>query len=67
MKWHGAMMNVLPTPVAPLAGAWIEMIKGKHYTNKRAVAPLAGAWIEICSAWWLCVLALVAPRKGCVD
>ena len=33
--------------VAPLAGAWIEIIhKLRHYFASK-VAPLAGAWIEI--------------------
>ena len=34
--------------VAPLAGAWIEMISVPHNTTFYYVAPLAGAWIEIC-------------------
>ena len=33
--------------VAPLAGAWIEMLTIVSGTLRHHVAPLAGAWIEI--------------------
>ena len=33
--------------VAPLAGAWIEILHTPRYAKGRLVAPLAGAWIEI--------------------
>ena len=33
--------------VAPLAGAWIEILVESQNALKRKVAPLAGAWIEI--------------------
>ena len=33
--------------VAPLVGAWIEMIIIKLSLKMIAVAPLVGAWIEI--------------------
>ena len=33
--------------VAPLAGAWIEMIESASSLIRLSVAPLAGAWIEI--------------------
>ena len=33
--------------VAPLVGAWIEIIKYSKDTGEVAVAPLVGAWIEI--------------------
>ena len=35
--------------VAPLAGAWIEILKQTRKSKKEMVAPLAGAWIEIIS------------------
>ncbi len=35
--------------VAPLAGAWIEIIRGAKAPITVLVAPLAGAWIEIFS------------------
>ena len=33
--------------VAPLAGAWIEIIGFELHPEHEKVAPLAGAWIEI--------------------
>ena len=37
----------MENPVAPLAGAWIEIIFPGHAGEDSMVAPLAGAWIEI--------------------
>ena len=39
----------MPTflPVAPLAGAWIEIYETGAKTPSLDVAPLAGAWIEM--------------------
>ena len=34
--------------VAPLVGAWIEMLVVELIIKRNAVAPLVGAWIEIC-------------------
>ena len=37
----------MPTVVAPLAGAWVE-IQLEHLLNdQEEVAPLAGAWVEM--------------------
>ena len=36
-----------PDYVAPLAGAWIEIIHAIYTPLCPGVAPLAGAWIEI--------------------
>ena len=36
--------------VAPLAGAWIEMLLLRFHARRCLVAPLAGAWIEIPSS-----------------
>ena len=33
--------------VAPLVGAWIEILCGADYVGTIGVAPLVGAWIEI--------------------
>ena len=33
--------------VAPLVGAWIEMMNSRALCSRRLVAPLVGAWIEI--------------------
>ena len=43
------MTNPSP-PVAPLAGAWIEMGNVQKDSLFIFVAPLAGAWIEIHTA-----------------
>ena len=46
---------VLGKMVAPLVGAWIEIINDKIVYAKESVAPLVGAWIEIQqSSRWLC-------------
>ena len=37
--------------VAPLAGAWIEIISRIGANFLDAVAPLAGAWIEIIKSY----------------
>ena len=42
------------TPVAPLAGAWIEISRWRREELYKKVAPLAGAWIEIPT--WICIL-----------
>ena len=36
-----------PDKVAPLVGAWIEIVSYWHTGISTAVAPLVGAWIEI--------------------
>ena len=50
--------------VAPLAGAWIEILLIRAVATVRPVAPLAGAWIEIeePTAEWR--NKLVAPLAG---
>ena len=40
--------------VAPLAGAWIEIIFMKQVLMIERVAPLAGAWIEIRKQIYVC-------------
>ena len=37
-------------PVAPHAGAWIEISRSPETGSTSTVAPHAGAWIEICTA-----------------
>ena len=50
--------------VAPLAGAWIEMIVSSSRSSAIVVAPLAGAWIEIQHAYPARGLNGVAPLAG---
>ena len=40
-------MDYIIIKVAPLAGAWIEIVKQALDKAYGEVAPLAGAWIEI--------------------
>ncbi len=41
--------------VAPLVGAWIEIVEIIYNMMKREVAPLVGAWIEMPEGSCLCV------------
>ena len=50
--------------VAPLAGAWIEIVTAVCMCIIRLVAPLAGAWIEICSSEACPNHGAVAPLAG---
>ena len=50
--------------VAPLAGAWIEMMTIRNVRCLRAVAPLAGAWIEIYTGDLAEIIPPVAPLAG---
>ena len=43
---HKFVKHVLET-VAPLVGAWIEIVFEQYSTLKEHVAPLVGAWIEM--------------------
>ncbi len=53
--------------VAPLAGAWIEIVGVGVEVSDTAVAPLAGAWIEMFpDACYFCTLFCRSPR-GSVD
>ena len=58
--------NILWTAlnVAPLAGAWIEIVTIAFASSSVMVAPLAGAWIEIQIASWSLPAVLVAPLAG---
>ena len=50
--------------VAPLAGAWIEIMRPEYQSHNHIVAPLAGAWIEILSSIEYYMLSHVAPLAG---
>ena len=50
--------------VAPLVGAWIEIVSNKLVTIKGSVAPLVGAWIEIQKRAGAAVEKRVAPLVG---
>ena len=50
--------------VAPLAGAWIEILYFGIAEAEPAVAPLAGAWIEITYNGVMSLAISVAPLAG---
>ena len=50
--------------VAPLAGAWIEIIVSGLFCTAYVVAPLAGAWIEIICREFNVSEDWVAPLAG---
>ena len=50
--------------VAPLAGAWIEIVTWQAWNMIRKVAPLAGAWIEISKNVKIVCDFSVAPLAG---
>ena len=47
MKLEKVETRIQRAGVAPLVGAWIEMIGMIDYKSLFGVAPLVGAWIEI--------------------
>ena len=47
LKYLMVMQKCLGISVAPLVGAWIEIIISKAMKKADEVAPLVGAWIEI--------------------
>ena len=47
LKYRVAAFARSPTAVAPLVGAWIEIIPKERYDHMVEVAPLVGAWIEM--------------------
>ena len=54
-------------PVAPYAGAWIEILVIPQSSNVLPVAPYAGAWIEI--FFWSAIISTGRRRslRGSVD
>ena len=50
--------------VAPLVGAWIEIMLLFNVSNHVKVAPLVGAWIEIYRCYKLRYFSEVAPLVG---
>ena len=53
--------------VAPLAGAWIEILILVRKSIIEVVAPLAGAWIEIALADTVGAKSLSRSPRGSVD
>ena len=57
-------LNLVTFAVAPLAGAWVEIILVLEKIQDKYVAPLAGAWVEITSYSFTLVSGAVAPLAG---
>ena len=55
---------MLSLVVAPLAGAWIEILLAEQEYMLLPVAPLAGAWIEIAPTCYFYPAPIVAPLAG---
>ena len=58
------MVRAVESGVAPLAGAWIEMLPMDFTPSIWSVAPLAGAWIEMVLNKMNDVTVRVAPLAG---
>ena len=64
LKYIGTFTQTYDYHVAPLVGAWIEIIHAFKGRRFRYVAPLVGAWIEILPAFALLGSTVVAPLVG---
>ena len=64
LKFREGLQVFAGCPVAPLAGAWIEISTPTMRRTPAPVAPLAGAWIEILAARSLAGCPSVAPLAG---
>ena len=54
-------------PVAPFAGAWIEIMSNFKKVKRLFVAPFAGAWIEISSSVAISKFLHSRSLRGSVD
>ena len=64
LKFFRNHKPVLSSTVAPLVGAWIEIMQLLRGQPECAVAPLVGAWIEIQILRGVFVNRIVAPLVG---
>ena len=67
MKFRRFKIPFLYPCVAPLAGAWIEMLGIKEGLVAEIVAPLAGAWIEMTGCGVGAAGGCSRTPRGCVD
>jgi len=67
LKCSSYIANRLTLPVAPHAGAWIEMHLIREAEERLKVAPHAGAWIEIAFVGALNPICSSRTPCGCVD
>ena len=64
MKFGYTAIQLCRKHVAPLVGAWIEIVAPTAFINGSLVAPLVGAWIEINVEAKEFALGFVAPLVG---
>ena len=64
MKYPKETEYIGRMPVAPLVGAWIEIIINNINHSMNIVAPLVGAWIEIDDYPGKFFQYMVAPLVG---
>ena len=64
MKYGTLCQSLIPSVVAPLVGAWIEIILMFGVRFATHVAPLVGAWIEIAYPAISSLSDTVAPLVG---
>ena len=67
MKWQVLQGGDYDNIVAPLAGAWIEIMLKDPKRETIDVAPLAGAWIEITLGGVKVGKGLSRSTRGSVD
>ena len=67
LKFSAQATSCLISSVAPLAGAWIEIVCRAKENMMIFVAPLAGAWIEIFTIVPNISLSLCRSPRGSVD
>ena len=64
LKYLPCGVTLITLYVAPLAGAWIEILCSRELYGPAEVAPLAGAWIEITHSPRSLKSSIVAPLAG---
>ena len=64
MKYRSILLHHQVNQVAPLVGAWIEIVSLWKRSRWYSVAPLVGAWIEIWRHAADTEYASVAPLVG---
>ena len=67
LKYHVNLKHCPVSLVAPLAGAWIEIINRIARRKQKIVAPLAGAWIEITVSKTYVTQTTCRSPRGSVD
>ena len=64
LKWQLRSAQGSLAGVAPLAGAWVEIVSYRRTSERKGVAPLAGAWVEIYCNYTTKGVLYVAPLAG---